>query len=229
VTDNINALDGGTGSAPRSVATSSLTDDTRPTIVGTGLQGTTVDIYDTFNNGTSTVTVRLGSATVSSSGTWSFTPVNANWTVSAGTATGRFYAGSHTLKAIATFGATTQSTDPGSSLYNIRVAGIVQTTVTAGVVTGGGTFTFGLFDFNGDGVFDAAGGWARANAVDAAYNNLTLPSQTQLGTANLTSDATDNLWTRTSATGGHRYQVSPGVFASAPDTTTNLRAAYILN
>lgn len=133
------------------IASGQVTDDTRPTLSGTGEIGATINVYD--NN------VLLGTTTVGSGGTWSFTPVQDLTT------------GSHNLTATATDPA--GNTGPASGAWNVIIDTTAPntpfiTTVTdnAGSVTG--TLVVGQPT---DDTTPTLNGTAEANATVRIYDN----------------------------------------------------------
>lgn len=133
------------------IANGQVTDDTRPTLSGTGEIGATINVYD--NN------VLIGTTTVGSGGTWSFTPTQDLTT------------GSHNLTATATDPA--GNTGPASGAWNVVIDTTAPntpfiTTVTdnAGTVTG--TLAAGQPT---DDTTPTLNGTAEANATVRIYDN----------------------------------------------------------
>ncbi|MCT4708625.1 Ig-like domain-containing protein [Enterobacteriaceae bacterium H16N7] len=152
----------------------SVTDDTTPTLQGTGAVGSTITIYD---NGSATP---LGTATVGTDGTWSFTPQPA------------LDAGPHsfTLSATDAAGNAVGPTDPVA--INIDITAPDAPTVTTPVEDTGtlitGTAEPGSTVIIKNGAGDVLGTGV-ANNTTGAYTVTIFPAQTEGGT--LTATAQD--------------------------------------
>ncbi|MEO3990874.1 BapA/Bap/LapF family large adhesin [Pseudocitrobacter cyperus] len=147
------------GTIKGSLISGQVTDDTRPTLSGTGEAGATITVYD---NGT-----LLGSTIVESGGTWSFTPPRDLTT------------GSHNLTATATDPA--GNTGSASAPWNVMVdttapnAPIITTvTDNQGSVTG----TLGIGQPTDD-TTPTLSGTAEANATITLYDNGVAVGTTQ--------------------------------------------------
>ncbi|WP_443477788.1 Ig-like domain-containing protein [Novosphingobium aerophilum] len=165
--DDVGAIQG-------NVASGGATDDTRPALSGTAEAGSTVSIYD---NGT-----LIGTATASSTGTWSFTPPSAlaqghhSFTITAKDAVGNVSAASPAYEL------TVDTASPAAPVLNPTDGITVSGTAEAGTIVS--------IDVDGDGTPDATavagptGSWSvtldepladgtvvSATATDAAGNS----------------------------------------------------------
>lgn len=163
------------------------TNETRPAITGSGEVGSTIKIYDGSNP------TPLGTATVGSGGTWSFTPPTA------------LSSGSHNLTVTATDPAGNVSAP--SAIFNVVVdlaapVAPVITTVTDDIGSATGDLTAGQ---STDDTRPLISGTAEAGATITIYDNGTL-----LGT----TVATSGIWSYTPdasaplANGNHTFTVT---------------------
>lgn len=170
----ITAIIDNVGPIQTPLANGSVTDDTTPTLQGTGAVGSTITIYD---NGSATP---LGTATVGTDGTWSFTPDPA------------LGAGPHsfTLNATDAAGNAVGPTDPVA--INIDITAPDAPTVTTPVEDTGtlitGTAEPGSTVIIKNGAGDVLGTGV-ANNTTGAYTVTIFPAQTEGGT--LTATAQD--------------------------------------
>ncbi|WP_246623954.1 Ig-like domain-containing protein [Sphingomonas colocasiae] len=168
------------------VANGGATDDTRPTIAGTGAEaGSTISVYD---NG-----VLLGTATANGSGAWSFTPA---------TALGQ---GGHSFTVTETD--TIGNISPPSAAYAITIDTTAPALLTIGAVTDDVGAVTGVVANGGttdDTLPAISGTGAEANATISVYDNGTL-----LGT---TTANGSGVWSFTPASalgqGGHSFTVT---------------------
>ncbi|WP_064513226.1 BapA/Bap/LapF family large adhesin, partial [Buttiauxella gaviniae] len=180
------------------------TNETRPAITGSGEVGSTIKIYDGSNP------TPLGSATVGSGGTWSFTPPTA------------LSSGSHNLTVTATDAAGNVSAP--SAIFNVVVdlaapGTPVITNIADDVGTEKGDLTSGQ---STDDTLPLISGTAENGASVKIYDNGTL-----IGTVN--ASATDGTWSFTPGAlltnGNHAFTVTATDSAgnvSSPSNTFNI-------
>jgi VCBS repeat/type 1 secretion C-terminal target domain (VC_A0849 subclass) len=164
------------GSVQGTLLTTQSTDDTRPTLSGTGEVGATIRILD---NG-----AFLGNASVGSDGTWTFTP------------TTDLLAGSHTFTATATDAAGNTGTASGNFVLNIDLSAPIAP-VISGAVDDIGTIKGPLT--NGqvtDDTRPTLSGTGEAGATITVYDNGTLLGTTTVnGSGSWTFTSTKDLTT----------------------------------
>ncbi|WP_413499167.1 BapA/Bap/LapF family large adhesin [Buttiauxella gaviniae] len=173
------------------------TNETRPAITGSGEVGSTIKIYDGSNP------TPLGSATVGSGGTWSFTPPTA------------LSSGSHNLTVTATDAAGNVSAP--SAIFNVVVdlaapGTPVITNIADDVGTEKGDLTSGQ---STDDTLPLISGTAENGASVKIYDNGTL-----IGTVN--ASATDGTWNFTPPVGSPLTNGNHAFTVTATDSAGNV-------